>query len=136
MGFEYTRLTDDIHLSSRQRLAPDTLRATVQMLRSGLEKLSHRPKRAKQFVAIPQRAMRVHRLNVNSIASVPGTRRQSLRNEVFLLERWSASQPWDGQLEAAYFRLRTRVGHLRHTNPGDPRRLMSRLDALISRRSA
>jgi len=96
-GFVYTRFVDDIHLSSCQKRSREFLTATVWAMRSALERLGHKPKRAKQFIATPRQAMRVHGLNVNSAASLPARRRQSLRNEVFLLERWSATEPWAGE---------------------------------------
>lgn len=136
-GLEYTRFVDDIHLSSRRRLPRAALGDTVRELRAAIERLGHRPKRAKQFIATPHKTMSVHRLNVNSIPSVPLKRRKRLRAEVFQLERRvRLQQRWDGELEAAYFSLCTRIGHLKHTNPGDAQRLKLRIEAIGDSRHA
>ncbi len=78
--------------------------------------------------------MHVHGLNVNSSASVPLRRRQHLRNEIFLLERWAQMQPWDGALERVFLRLSARIGQLQQINPGEARRFKRRLQVLLPRR--
>src|SRR6185312_4964746 len=103
-------------------------------MRACLERHGYRPKRKKQFVASASAPMHVHGLNVNNSASLPPQRRQRLRNEVFLLERWSKMQPWDTALEHAFLRLTARVGQLKRINAGEARRLKLRLNALASAR--
>jgi hypothetical protein len=105
-------------------------------MRACLERHGYRPKRKKQFVVSAGVPMHVHRLNVNDSASVPSDRRQQLRNEVFLLERWAQMQPWDDALERVFLRLSARIGQLRQTNAGDARRLKRRMNALLPARSA
>lgn len=130
-GFAYTRFVDDIHLSSRRKVPRAALVDTLRELRGAIERLGHRPKRTKQFIATPRQAMHVHGLNVNSVASVPAKRRKQLRAAVFQLERRARIRAWDASLESAYVSLRTRVGHLQHTNPGDALRLKLRLEAIL-----
>jgi hypothetical protein len=134
-GLEYSRFVDDVHVSSRARLSDLARTRVVSAMRACLERHGYRPKRKKQFVASAGAPMQVHGLNVNSSASVPSRRRQHLRNEVFLLERWAQMQPWDGALERVFLRLSARIGQLQQINAGEARRLKHRLNTLLSARS-
>lgn len=136
LGLRYSRFVDDIHVSAKRWLPPAERARFMQMTRAALEQHGYKPKREKQFVVTRAGPMQVHRLNVNSSASTPRARRQSLRNEVFLLERWADMQSWDAALERAYLRVSSRVGQLKQMNPGDSRRLRHRLRALETRRAA
>jgi Reverse transcriptase (RNA-dependent DNA polymerase) len=130
-GLRYSRFIDDIHVSSVRARPEGDVQAFMAVMRRTLEREGFRPKRSKQFVAVAGKPMRVHGLNVNSMPSVPPAARQRLRNEVFLLERWAAMQPWDKPLEQCFLRLSSRVGHLKQTNLGDARRLQLRLKQLV-----
>jgi hypothetical protein len=129
-GLTYTRFVDDMHMSSQCRRAPRAVTRAMTMMRQMMEREGFRPKRSKQFVARSSRPMQVHRLNVNSSASSPQSYRRSLRNELFLLEKWTTMQPWDAAMERAYLRISARVGQLKHLNPGVARSLRARLVAL------
>lgn len=134
-GFRYTRFVDDVHLSSRRWLPSSVKTRMVSAMRGMLIQHGYRPKRKKQFVATPSNAMKVHGLNVNSSASSPSQRRQLLRNEIFLLERWVGMQDWDAAIDRTYLRLSTKVGQLKQLNPGEARRLRRRLDTLVQVRN-
>jgi hypothetical protein len=134
-GLEYSRFVDDVHVSSRARLSTPARTRVVSAMRACLERHGYRPKRKKQFVASAGAPMQVHGLNVNSSASVPSCRRQQLRNEVFLLERWAQMQAWDSALERVFLRLTARIGQLKQINAGEARRLRHRLNALLPARS-
>jgi Reverse transcriptase (RNA-dependent DNA polymerase) len=127
LGLRYTRYLDDLHSSSSHRLPASRVTQVVSAMRSSLERQGLAPKRSKQFVATAGNVMRVHGLNVNGIVSSPSRRRQKIRNEVFLLERWAGMESWNSPLERCYLRLCSQVGSLAPTNPGEARRLKSRL---------
>lgn len=131
-GLRYSRFIDDIHVSTDRSLPNGQTQQFISVVRSALEREGFTPKRKKQFVATASDAMRVHGLNVNSTPSMPRKLRQQLRTEVFQLERRATTQPWDAQLEHRFIRLSSRVGHLKSINPGDARRLKSRLQQLAT----
>jgi Reverse transcriptase (RNA-dependent DNA polymerase) len=135
-GLTYSRFVDDVHVSSRTSFSIPARARVISSMRACLERHGYRPKRKKQFVVSAGAPMHVHRLNVNSSASVPSHRRQQLRNEVFLLERWTQMQLWDDSLERVFLRLSARVGQLQQTNAGEARRLKHRMNALLPARSA
>lgn len=133
-GLEYSRFVDDVHVSSRGTLSGSARTRIVSAMRSSLERHGYRPKRRKQFVASSGAPMHVHGLNVNTTASVPPRRRQQLRNEVFLLQRWAGAQPWDEAIERVFLRLSARIGQLMQINPGEARRLRRRLQSVAAAR--
>jgi Reverse transcriptase (RNA-dependent DNA polymerase) len=134
-GLRYSRFVDDVHVSSSRRLARNQLTSVMSAMRSSLERAGFVPKRKKQFVVSADGAMRVHGLNVNETVSSPAKRRQQLRNEVFLLERWTAMQAWDRAIERCYLSLCSRIGHLAQMNSGEARRLKNRLNRVSAFRS-
>jgi hypothetical protein len=134
-GLKYSRFVDDIHVSAAHRLSAEQKTDVLSAMRNSLEHAGFAPKRKKQFVVTSANAMRVHGLNVNSTASMPSKRKQQLRNEVFLLERWTTMQAWDAQMERCYLSLCSRIGHLGQMNAGDARRLKNRLNQMSAFRS-
>jgi hypothetical protein len=131
-GLRYSRFVDDLHVSASRRLRPPEVTEVVRAMRHSLERQGFTPKRKKQFVTTSGSVMRVHALNVNVSVSSPARRRQKIRNEVFLLEKWTVMQSWDSAMERCYLSLCSKVGHLAQLNAGDARRLKSRLNGVAA----
>jgi hypothetical protein len=134
-GLKYSRFVDDVYVSSTRELKAKMKTEVMSAMRNSMELAGFAPKRQKQFVVTAGSAMPVHGLNVNASVSLPPKRRRQLRNEVFLLERWTAMQAWDAPMERCYLSLCSRIGHLAQTNAGDARRLKSRLNQVSACRS-
>jgi hypothetical protein len=134
-GLRYTRFVDDVHVSSSRRVVGKKRTEVMSAMRSSLELAGFAPKRKKQFVVTGVGAMKIHGLHVNGTVSMPSKRRQQLRNEVFLLEKWTAMQPWNASMERCYLSLCSRIGHLVQMNAGEARRLKIRLDQVSAFRA-
>jgi hypothetical protein len=134
-GLKYSRFLDDVYVSSTRELTAKKKTEVMSAMRNSMELAGFSPNRQKQFVVTAGSAMPVHGLNVNDSVSLPAKRRQQLRNEVFLLERWTVMQAWDAPMERCYLSLCSRIGHLVQTNAGDARRLKSRLNQVSACRS-
>jgi hypothetical protein len=123
-GLRYSRLTDDISISSSLRIAPTVKSDIVRAVYGMLHRAGYTPKRQKHSLFTQKGSMRVNNLVVNCRAALPRTERDTIRAQVERLIVANARH--DGPTEAAAHVI-GRLGKLARFHPAKAEKLKARL---------
>jgi hypothetical protein len=123
-GLRYSRLTDDITISSHGPLSVAAKREAISAVYAMMHRGHFKPKRKKHGIFVQSQAMRVHSLVVNRHAALPRTERDTIRAEVHHLAAWYCGTD---ELLSHPARVLGRLGKLKRFHPAMARRLREKV---------
>lgn len=123
-GLRYSRLTDDISISTSHRIASTEKSEIVRAVYGMLNRAGYMPKRQKHALFTQKGSMRVNNLVVNRRPGLPRSERDTIRAEVEMLIVLNPRH--DGYFEAPA-RVIGRLGKLARFHPAKAAGLKARL---------
>lgn len=125
-GFRYSRLTDDISVSSSRPLSLVEKSTIVSAIYAFLRRNGYWPNRKKHFIFNRGKSMRVNNLVVNRRPALPRKERSAIRGLVHhTIQALHAGRPAEASLSLP--RVVGKVGKLKRFHPRAGRRLGERL---------
>lgn len=131
-GFRYSRLTDDLTVSSSYPLSAAEKSWAVSTVYAFLRRHGYRPKRKKHFIYNRGKPMLVNGLVVNRYPALPKKERSAIRSLVHhTINALHSEQPPETELSLP--RVIGKVGKLKRFHPRLGQRLGDRLKVLMRR---
>jgi hypothetical protein len=119
-GMRYSRLVDDISVSTRRRVVPAEKTFMVSAILGTLSRHGYRPKRSKHTLGTRATSLTVTKLLVNNVPALPKEKRKAIRAAVYQFELQAAE--FQSPIERDHA-LRVVTGHVAtlnrfHKKPG------------------
>lgn len=131
-GFRYSRLTDDLTVSSSHPLSTAVKTWVVSTVYAFLHRHGYRPKRKKHFIYNRGKPMLVNGLVVNRYPALPKRERSAIRSLVHhTIDALHSEQP--AETELSLRRVIGKVGKLKRFHPRLGQRLGDRLKVSMRR---
>jgi hypothetical protein len=132
VGVFYSRLVDDITLSSNNKLSNDTYKNYIAKTYGMLLSKGVKPNRKKHKIMLAGSEQVIHKLNIQSgKPTLPKNERDKIRSAVFQLELFPANHRNQTQYKKRFQSIMGRVNMLSRLHPKEGAQLKGRLKKIL-----
>lgn len=130
-GCNYTRLVDDITISSKRKILPPVQQQITEMVYRMLFSLRFKPKRRKRRVMTLRQQVNIHNLNVNSgRPTISKVKRREIRQAVYECEIAFSQQLDSETYKNLYNSVRGQVAYLQRFHSNQAEQYIKRLNLI------